>query len=227
MLGMRRWRRPYQLTSEGLRARISLLGVVSIGALVVHAVVRTRAPVVVIAAFLTYLGAASGLLVRQAMVGVSVNAAGIRSRSLVRTEAVLWRDVADIRSREAMFAGVDLDREAIFIELAGGRVIQTPLQRGRRYAQFDVVPSLGRLRVWPDHYDEILQALRDCLREARGPAPDASPPTPASSRRAVDLSWPGPPPALDNELHVLVRKHERGELTDAEFDAAKAALWRD
>nr|BFE75651.1 hypothetical protein GCM10020092_089520 [Actinoplanes digitatis] len=56
-----------------------------------------------------------------------------------------------------------------------------------------------------------------------GPPPVVGPTGPPWSR-PVDGSAPRPSDAVDAELAVLARRHQRGEITDAEYAAARARL---
>ncbi|MET7469024.1 PH domain-containing protein [Micromonospora sp. NPDC005686] len=172
------WRRPYSLdlTTGGALGS----AVVTAGLLVFFVLGGLRGLLSVPEA--TFCGvwtAASGLAVgvRRAMLGVWVSDAGVRSRSLFHTTTVPWASVAEIRSGAGSILGLDMGRDAIVIERIDGDPVQTPLQSGSLIRPFR--PELTRLVTWPEHYDEILAALRECHRNARpreqSPAPDPVP----------------------------------------------------
>jgi hypothetical protein len=101
----------------------------------------------------------------------------------------------------------------------------------RRYGQFDHLPRFGRVRYWPDEYDEVLAVLQHIVRARRsaGESPTveaAVQPTAALPQpvRAARPRWHRAQVELDNQVHLLTVKHGRGELTDEEFAAAMARL---
>ncbi|WP_233583893.1 PH domain-containing protein, partial [Micromonospora sp. CV4] len=171
--GMRRWQRPYALDAATGFAVLGLFGVVGFATLFVITPMHEQMPTPLAILFGMWLAVVTAVTARQAMLGVYVSAAGVRSRSLLRTTTVPWASVADIHSGVATIAGLDMGRSAIVIERTDGVSIQTPLQRGDLFRPFTFRPELGRLATWPEHYDEILTTLRTHLREAQrqGQAP--------------------------------------------------------
>lgn len=89
------------------------------------------------------------------------------SRCLTGTRRGRWPAVLGFRSAPATIGGIELGRDALFIDVAGGGAVQTALLCRRRYGQFDRLPRFGRVRYWPDEYDEVLAVLQHVLRARR------------------------------------------------------------
>jgi hypothetical protein len=169
--------------------------------------------------------------VRQVMLGVYVSEEGVMSRSLTSTRRVAWPSVSGFRSAPATIGGIELGRDALFIDVAGGEAVQTAVLCRRRYGQFEALPRFGRLRYWPDEYDEVVAVLQRAVSAHRPVgeprvAEVAVPPAPVSPQpvRAARPPWHRAQAEFDNQVHVLTRKHRRGDLTDEEFAAAMARL---
>jgi hypothetical protein len=227
---MRRWRRPYpfgaevRLQAAGLVATPVVLAVLTV--LLAH-----TAPLWFLAWL--YAGGLAGVIVggRQVMLGVYVSDEGVISRCLTSTRRVAWPAVAGFRNAPATIGGIELGRDALFLDVAGDGAVQTAVLCRRRYGQFDHLPRFGLVRYWPDEYDEVLAMLQHVLRARRTvaepPAGEvalqsaAAPPQPV---RATRPPWHRAPAQFDNQVHLLTRKHGRGELTDEEFAAAMARL---
>ncbi|MFG2166238.1 hypothetical protein [Micromonospora chersina] len=232
---MRRWQRPYSLDIATAFAVLGLVAVAVPAVVLVIMYVRGELPAPVAILFGVWLAAGTVGTARHAMLGVYVSDGGIRSRSLLHTTTVPWASVAEIHSGTATIAGLDMGRLAIVIERTDGTRVQTPLQRGDLFRPFTFRPELGRLATWPEHYDEILATLRAHHRDAQ-------------RRQAVSTGLPAQPPAAGRpstssagagrartthdalsadqrrDMHALIRQHERGAVTDAEFAAELAKI---
>ncbi|MGY0003953.1 PH domain-containing protein [Micromonospora sp. I033] len=231
---MRTWQRPYSLDIATGFAVLGLVGVAGFATFFVIMFVRGPVPTPVAILFPVWLVVVVAVTARQAMLGVYVSDGGIRSRSLLRTATVPWASVAEIHSGTATVAGLDMGRPAIVIERTDGVSIQTPLQRGDLFRPFTFRPELGRLATWPEHYDEILTTLRAHHRDAQcrqtaSAAPPAQPPAAApttASARTGRTRTAGAALTADKrrDLHALIRQHQRGAFTDAEFAAELAKI---
>ncbi|MGC4819644.1 PH domain-containing protein [Micromonospora sp. DT63] len=236
---MGKWQRPYSLDATTGFAMLGLVGVAGAVSLLVIAYVRgwpMPVPTPVAILFGAWMAICLAVAVRQAMLGVYVSAAGVRSRTLLRTTTVPWASVASIHSGIATIAGLDMGRSAIIIERTDGVAVQTALQRGDLLRPFTFRPELGRLATWPEHYDEILTTLRAHQRDAQprdavqadGPARQSTAGA-ATGRRSAGVgrsvtNHGGPTAEQRRDVHALTRQHQRGALTDAEFAAALARI---
>ncbi|MBB4765751.1 SHOCT domain-containing protein [Amorphoplanes digitatis] len=88
--------------------------------------------------------------------------------------------------------------------------------------------------AWPAGYHPVTQPRQQGMFGGPPPGPFTAPPpagpppvvgpTGPPWSRPVDGSAPRPSDAVDAELAVLARRHQRGEITDAEYAAARARL---
>ncbi|MFI6263370.1 PH domain-containing protein [Micromonospora sp. NPDC051006] len=233
---MRGWQRPYSVDLATGSAMLGLVGVAGFGVFLGILYVRGHlsAPMAVLCG--VWLAAALAVTARRAVLGVYVSDGGLRTRSLLRTITLPWESVAAIRSGTASIGGLDMGRTAIVIERADGVLIQTPLQRGDVFRPFTFRPELGRLATWPEHYDEILATLRAHHRDAQRRRPAASaaqlplPPPGVGSTSPTDgvTRTPAPHDAVSadqrRDIHTLIRQHQRGALSDAEFAVELAKI---
>ncbi|GIH09139.1 hypothetical protein Rhe02_72060 [Rhizocola hellebori] len=201
-----------------------VVGIVACGG-IGYEMVANDAPswlVVLLAAIAT-----AGILVggRRSMLGVYVSDQGIKSRSLLNTTMVPWENVREIGNGLATIGGLYMGRDAIVIHRLDGPLVQTPVQRGDFMRPFTFRPELGRLATGPKHYDDILTSLRRhheswCERHGR-PVPAPMPQLVIAPVQPARISEPR---QQVSQLHVLKRLHERGVLTDAEFERQSADL---
>lgn len=232
---MRRWERPYSLDIATAFAVLGLVAVAVPAAVLVITYARGELPTPVAILFAVWLAGGTAGTARQAMLGVYVSDGGIRSRSLLHTTTVPWASVAEIHSGTATMAGLDMGRPAIVIERTDGTPVQTPLQRGDLFRPFTFRPELGRLATWPEHYDEILETLRAHHRDAQlrlagSTGPPAQPPAAGGSTTSSAGAGRANPTRdvlgadQRRDMHALIRQHERGAVSDAEFAAEMAKI---
>ncbi|MFD0743402.1 PH domain-containing protein [Phytohabitans flavus] len=212
---------------------MGLIGLAILGAIFVPGIVRSQLPTWLAVFILSVLALSVAAGVRRVMLGVYVSETGIRSRNAWRTVTLPWASVLDIRSGNA---DADTDRRAIVIEGTDGTVVRTPLQHGDILQQHQIRPEWTWLNLSREEYDEILETLREHHRRAQGgqrKAPERRSATamPASTTiTAAPSTRDKRTPAVRTGLtaaqrrHALVRQHERGALTDAEFAAELAKL---
>jgi hypothetical protein len=165
------------------------------------------------------------------MLGVYVSDKGVMSRCLTSTRRIPWSDVSGFRTAPATIRGIELGRDALFIDVVGGEAVQTAVLRRLFYGQIEHLPRFGRVRYWPDEYDEVLAVLQRAVRARRAADEPRAveavlKPAPAPSRpvRIARPPWHRAQAEFDNEVHRLTRKHRRCDLTDEEFAAAIAKL---
>ncbi|WP_431874193.1 PH domain-containing protein [Micromonospora marina] len=224
------WRRPYSLDLATAGAIFAVVVMVGLSAFLVIAAGSGMMPGTEAVLFGVWLVPGLLVTVRRAMLGVWVSHIGVRSRSLFHTTTVPWASVVEIRNGTGSMAGLDMGRVAIVIERTEGEPVQTPIQRGDFLRPFTFRPELGRLATWPEHYDEILSALRECHRNAR-PAGRHEPTSPVPDPVRADrpdqpdqVRRPARNAAQRRDIHALTRQYERGALTDAKYAAELARL---
>ncbi|MFC0530394.1 PH domain-containing protein [Phytohabitans kaempferiae] len=227
--GMRRWERPY--TSDQTIVRWGL-GVLAGAGAIVAAVIYLADVTSTLELFL--IGDALALsmiyLVRRAMLGIYFSEYGLQSRSFFRTTTLPWASVAEIRSGTST-TGIPTGRTAIVIERTDGTTITTAIQRSDGFDPYIFANGTYLLVTPPDEYDEILAALRKRHNARRHQQPDR--PRHTSTQQAPPKQTARPAPARRSpatsrdsqaHTHALIRQHERGALTDAEFTAEMAKL---
>lgn len=162
MISMHRWRRPYPLGSL-VWARVASTPLVVLSAAWVWVDLVRHESVWMLAVVGPVWLYAVGFAVRSSMLGVYVSDEGVMSRTLTGTRRVEWRSVAGIGSRGP-------GRQSIYLDLVGGESVRTAIVlrhlSDTRYSK----ERFGRVRYWPDPFDEIVAILRAELA-ARRPAP--------------------------------------------------------
>jgi hypothetical protein len=116
---MRRWRRPYPLGPE---VRLQAAGLVATPVVlaVLTVLLAHTAPLWFLAWL--YAGGLAGVVVggRPVMLGVYVSDEGVMSRALTSTRHIAWPAVSGFHSAPATMGGIELGRDALFIDVTGG-----------------------------------------------------------------------------------------------------------